>query len=96
MKPNELDTVEWPPNSSIYFAKDIPTNPYEPMHHERIKFRILQDGTVEETVEGINGDSCEKITEELEKKLGNLHHRVHTSDYYKQEVENVTLQYDQN
>ena len=96
MKPNELDTVEWPPNSSIYFAKDIPTNPYDPMHHERIKFRILQDGTVEETVEGINGDSCEKITEELEKKLGNLHHRVHTSDYYKQEVENVTLQYDQN
>ena len=92
MKPNELDTVEWPPNSSIYFAKDIPTNPYEPMHHERIKFRILQ----EETVEGINGDACEKITEELEKKLGNLHHRVHTSDYYKQEVENVTLQYDQN
>ena len=96
MKPNELDTVEWPPNSSIYFAKDIPTNPYEPMHHERIKFRILQDGTVEETVEGINGDACEIITEELEKKLGNLHHRVHTSDYYKQEVENVTLQYDQN
>ena len=96
MKPNELDTVEWPPNSSIYFAKDIPTNPYEPMHHERIKFRILQDGTVEETVEGINGDACEKITEEIEKKLGNLHHRVHTSDYYKQEVENVTLQYDQN
>ena len=96
MKPNELDTVEWTPNSSINFDKDIPTNPYEPMHHERIKFRILQDGTVEETVEGINGDACEKITEELEKKLGNLHHRVHTSDYYKQEVENVTLQYDQN
>ena len=96
MKPNELDTVEWPPNSSIYFAKDIPTNPYEPMHHERIKFRILQDGTVEETVEGINGDACEKITEELEEKLGNLHHRIHTSDYYKQEVENVALQHNQN
>ena len=96
MKPKELDTVEWPPNSSIYFAKDIPTNPYEPMHHERIKFRILQDGTVEETVEGINGSSCEKITEELEKKLGNLHHRIHTSDYYKQEVENVALQHNQN
>ncbi len=29
MKPNELDTVEWPPNSSIYFAKDIPMNPYD-------------------------------------------------------------------
>ena len=96
MKPNELDTVEWPPNSSIYFAKDIPMNPYKPITHERIKFRILQDGTVEETVEGLDGSSCEKITEELEKKLGNLHHRVHTSDYYKQEVENVTLQHDQN
>ena len=29
MKPNELDTVEWPPNSSNYFAKDIPMNPYD-------------------------------------------------------------------
>ena len=29
MKPNELDTVEWPPNSSIYFVKDIPMNPYK-------------------------------------------------------------------
>ena len=66
------------------------------MPHTRIKFRILQDGTVEESVEGLNGSSCEKLTQELEKKLGNLHHRLHTSDYYKQEVENVTLQYDQN
>ena len=66
------------------------------MPHTRIKFRILQDGTVEETVEGISGASCEKLTEELEKKLGNLHHRLHTSDYYKQEVKNVTLQHDQN
>ena len=39
------------------------------MNHERIKFRILQDGTVEETVEGVDGSSCEKITEELEKKV---------------------------
>ena len=66
------------------------------MPHTRIKFRILQDGTVEESVEGLNGSSCEKLTQELEKKLGNLHHRLHTSDYYKQEVENVTLQHDQN
>ena len=66
------------------------------MPHTRIKFRILQDGTVEESVEGLNGSSCEKLTQELEKKLGNLHHRLHTSEYYKQEVENVTLQYDQN
>ena len=66
------------------------------MPYTRIKFRILQDGTVEESVEGLNGSSCEKLTQELEKKLGNLHHRLHTSDYYKQEVENVTLQHDQN
>ena len=66
------------------------------MPHTRIEFRILQDGTVEESVEGLNGSSCEKLTQELEKKLGNLHHRLHTSEYYKQEVENVTLQHDQN
>ena len=37
------------------------------MPHTRIKFRILQDGTVEESVEGLNGSSCEKLTQELEK-----------------------------
>ena len=66
------------------------------MKHEKIRFRILQDGTVEETVEGLSGISCEKITEELEQKLGSLHHRIHTVDYYTKEIENVTLQHDQN
>ena len=33
------------------------------MQYEKIRFRILQDGTVEETVECIEGSSCEKITE---------------------------------
>ena len=66
------------------------------MPHTKIKFRILQDGTVEESIEGLKGSSCEKLTQELEKKLGNLHHRLHTSDYYKQEIENVTLQHNQN
>lgn len=65
------------------------------MKHERIRFRILQDGTVEETVEGTPGDACERVTEELEQRLGDLHHRIHTSDYYAQEVENVSLQHDQ-
>ncbi len=66
------------------------------MKHEKIRFRILQDGTVEETVEGTSGDACERVTEELEKRLGALQHRVHTADYYKQEVEDVALQHDQN
>ena len=65
------------------------------MKHERIRFRILQDGTVEETVEGTSGDACERVTEELEQRLGDLHHRIHTSDYYAHEVENVSLQHDQ-
>ena len=66
------------------------------MGHERIRFRILQDGTVEETVEGTPGAACERVTEELEKKLGDLHHRIHTADYYTQEVKDVALQHDQN
>ena len=66
------------------------------MNHERIRFRILQDGTVEETVEGIQGSACEKVTEDLEQRLGDLNNRVHTADYYTQEIENVTLQHDQN
>ena len=35
-------------------------------------FKIYQDGRVEEKVEGAVGDTCESITRNLEKILGDL------------------------
>ncbi|MED5270994.1 MAG: DUF2997 domain-containing protein, partial [Pseudomonadota bacterium] len=32
------------------------------MSHEIIRYRIRQDGMVEERVEGATGDSCERLT----------------------------------
>jgi len=67
------------------------------MSHEIIRYRIRQDGMVEEKVEGSTGDSCERLTKEIENALGDLTRRIHTSDYYlKSPNKNVTLQHDQN
>ena len=62
---------------------------------QMIKFRIRQDGTVEELVEGCNGPTCETLTSHIEEKLGDLSFRRTTEEYYKQPQENVTLQYNQ-
>ena len=45
------------------------------MTQETIKFTIKQDGTVTEEVLGVYGDACEKLTENIEKKLGNIQYR---------------------
>ena len=52
------------------------------MSHDIIRFRIRQDGVVEEKVEGVYGDSCERLTKEIEKALGDISRRIHTADYY--------------
>tara|TARA_B100001250_G_scaffold4404_1_gene3717 strand:- start:1371 stop:1583 length:213 start_codon:yes stop_codon:yes gene_type:complete len=68
------------------------------MAKQTIKYTIKQDGTVEEQVEGVYGDVCENLTKDLERKLGDLESRVHTSDYYQslENKENVPLQHHQN
>ena len=68
------------------------------MAQQVIKFRIRQDGTVEELVEGCNGPTCEVLTSNIEEKLGELSFRSPTTEYYKQPVtteEHVTLQHHQ-
>ena len=61
---------------------------------QTIKFTIRQDGTVEEEVIGVQGDTCEGLTKELESKLGDLESRVYKSEYYRQN--NVSLQQNKN
>tara|TARA_B100000686_G_scaffold342097_1_gene420598 strand:- start:2488 stop:2697 length:210 start_codon:yes stop_codon:yes gene_type:complete len=68
------------------------------MPKQTIKYTIKQDGTVTEEVQGAFGDTCINLTRDLEKKLGVLETRVHTSEYYNQTIENtedVTLQHHQ-
>jgi len=47
-----------------------------------LRFRISQDGSVQESVEGFVGQSCLKLTEKLESALGNVQQRELTSEAY--------------
>ena len=61
---------------------------------ERLVFRILQDGTVEETVSGVKGNGCLDLTEKVEEALGVVQYRKEKPEYYEQS--NVSFQHDQN
>ena len=64
---------------------------------QTIKFTIRQDGTVTEEVAGVVGNQCEKLTEVIEKRLGNVLNRDHKPEYYQQQVttDHVSLQHHQ-
>ncbi|WP_320663806.1 DUF2997 domain-containing protein [Prochlorococcus sp. MIT 1223] len=55
------------------------------MPQRTLRFKIRQDGLVEETVEGMIGDSCLELTEKLESVLGCVDQRKLTGDSYKEE-----------
>ena len=60
------------------------------MPQRTLRFRISQDGLVEETVEGILGNTCYQLTEKLEAALGSVESRELTSEaYMDSEVENL-------
>ena len=61
---------------------------------ERLVFRILQEGTVEETVSGVKGTGCLDLTEKIEESLGVVQYRKEKPEYYEQS--NVSLQQNQN
>jgi hypothetical protein len=49
-----------------------------------IEIIIRPDGTVEETVKGLQGEDCLKVTQEIEKALGTVVKRKATSEMYQQ------------
>ncbi|EED96229.1 predicted protein, partial [Thalassiosira pseudonana CCMP1335] len=51
-----------------------------------IEFRIYPDGRVTEVVRGVKGSSCEKVTESINKALGNVVHSVPTEEMFEQEL----------
>ena len=52
------------------------------MPQRTLRFKIRQDGRVEETVEGLVGEACIELTEKLEDALGTVERRVPTSDAF--------------
>ena len=52
------------------------------MPQRTLRFKIHQDGRVEETVEGFTGDSCNEATKNLEDALGKVTVRNKSSDAF--------------
>ncbi len=52
------------------------------MPQRTLRFRIRQDGRVEESVEGVKGEACQLITSKLESALGTLEIQQPTPDAY--------------
>lgn len=53
---------------------------------EQIEFKIYPDGRVEETVRGIKGGSCEKVTEKINEQLGKVVTSNPTEEMFEQEI----------
>ena len=52
------------------------------MAQRTLRFKIRQDGRVEETVEGIVGAGCIELTEKLETALGSVEQRKTTAEVF--------------
>ena len=50
------------------------------MPQRTLKFKIHQDGRVEETVEGFNGNACNSATKNIEDALGEVKVKNKTSE----------------
>ena len=57
------------------------------MPQSTLRFKIRQDGLVEETVEGVLGESCRSLTENLEEALGSVQKTEPTAEAYLQSKE---------
>ena len=55
------------------------------MPQRTLRFKIRQDGRVEETVEGLVGEACIHLTEKLEDALGTVERREPTTDTFLRE-----------
>ena len=53
---------------------------------EQIEFKIYPDGRVEETVRGVKGNNCHKVTEKINENLGKVIASEPTEEMYEQEL----------
>jgi len=62
------------------------------MPQRTLRFKIRQDGRVEETVEGLVGEACIDLTEKLEDALGTVERRESTSEtFLRENVQKQTI-----
>ena len=62
------------------------------MPQRTLRFKIRQDGRVEETVEGLVGEACIDLTEKLEDALGTVERREPTCDtFLREKVQKQTI-----
>lgn len=54
---------------------------------ESIEFKIFPDGRVEQIVQGVKGEQCLKVTEEINAALGEVVHTQPTEEMFQAEVE---------
>ena len=52
------------------------------MPQRTLRFKIHQDGRVEETVEGFNGNACNSATKNIEDSLGEVKVKNKTSEAF--------------
>ena len=52
------------------------------MPQRTLRFKIHQDGKVEETVEGFNGNACNSATKNVEEALGEVKVKNKTSEAF--------------
>ena len=53
---------------------------------EQIEFKIFPDGRVEETVRGVKGNNCHKVTEKINESLGEVVASSPTEEMFEQEI----------
>ena len=62
------------------------------MHQKTIRFTIRPNGRVEERVEGVTGEACQQLTEQVEAALGMVERQESTSEAFLQpEVQSQSL-----
>ena len=62
------------------------------MPQRTLRFKIRQDGRVEETVEGLVGEACIDLTDKLEEALGTVERREPTSEaFLREKVQKQTI-----
>ena len=61
------------------------------MPQRTLRFKIYQDGRVQETVEGFEGDSCNDATKNLEDALGEVKtKKLTTNSFVTNQINNST------
>ncbi len=67
------------------------------MPQRTLRFKIRQDGLVEESVEGVAGEACHQLTKRLEDSLGVVQRREPTSELFLKDnnVQSQSLPVDQ-